>query len=162
MVNFSKFTRYLLALMLTVTIVGFSVSAARAAPPVMYEFDMDGPYTIVGLCEFPLDVVGDIHIHATDFFDQDGNLVKTSWHGVQTDTFSAHGKTLVGLPYTFNIFFPADDPFGTAVGVLEKVPLPDGSLFISAGQVYFGGDAVIAPDRGAFVNLEAFCAALDE
>ncbi len=160
MVKISKLTRFLLVVILALTFVGFSTSKASATPPVMDEFDMDGPYVIEGLCDFPLDVVGDIHIHRTVFFDQDGNIVNTVWHGVQTDTFSANGKTLVGLPYHFNIFFPADEPFGTATGVLEKVPLPDGSLFISAGQVYFDGDAVIAPDRGAFVNLDGFCAAL--
>ncbi len=162
MVNFSKLTRYSITLILALTFVGFSASAASATPPFMDKFESGGPYQIVGLCDFPLDVVGQIHVELTDFFDKDGNFVKEVWHGVQTDTFSAHGKTLVGLPYHFNIFFTANDPNGSAVGVLEKVPLPDGKLFISAGQVYFGGQAVIAPDRGAFVNLEAFCAALDE
>lgn len=160
MVNFSKLTRYLLALILALTFVGFSTSAAGATPPAMGEFDTGGPYVVEGLCDFPLDVVGQIHIEWTDFFDKDGNFVREVWHGVQTDVFSANGKTLAGLPFNFNIFFPADDPYGTAVGILEKVPLPDGSLFIAAGQVYFGNIAVFEPDHGAFVNQDAFCAAL--
>jgi hypothetical protein len=149
-----------LALILALTFVGFSASTARATPPVMGEFDAGGSYIFEGLCDFPLDVMSQYHVHWTDFFDKDGNFVKEVWHGVQTDTFSANGKTLESLPFHWNISFAADDPMGLGVGVLEQVPLPDGGLFISAGQVYFGNEAVFVPDRGAFVNLEGFCAAL--
>jgi hypothetical protein len=47
--------------------------------------------------------------------------------------------------------------------VLERVRLPDGSLFISAGRVDFTGngpDFIVTPDNGATVNLAGFCAAL--
>jgi len=48
-------------------------------------------------------------------------------------------------------------------GVLERVRLPDGGLFISAGRVDFTGngpDFTVTPDNGATVNLAGFCAAL--
>jgi hypothetical protein len=48
-------------------------------------------------------------------------------------------------------------------GVLERVRLPDGSLFISAGRADFTGngpDFTVTPDNGATVNLTGFCVAL--
>jgi hypothetical protein len=51
-----------------------------------------------------------------------------------------------------------------ATGVAEKIPLPDGTLFVSAGYVDFldhpGVSFILSPDRGNPGNVAAFCAAL--
>jgi hypothetical protein len=72
------------------------------------------PSTLTDVCSFP------IHVHAQD-------------------TISANGKTLVGDPYTFNIEILYDSNLNIMGfylnGIAEKIPLPDGSLFISAGRM---------------------------
>jgi len=51
-----------------------------------------------------------------------------------------------------------------ADGVGEKIPLPDGTLFISAGRLDFadhpGVNFTLSPDHGHTGNLAAFIAAL--
>jgi hypothetical protein len=51
-----------------------------------------------------------------------------------------------------------------ATGLAERIPLPDGSLFVSAGWVDFadhpGVDFLLSPDRGNPGNVAGFCAAL--
>ncbi len=87
---------------------------------------------------------------------------------VEQDTFTANGKTLVGLPFTFNMENRTDSSgtwiLGTATGIAEKVPLPDGSLFISAGQIIWashdGASFILSADRGNPGNVAGFCAAL--
>jgi hypothetical protein len=53
-------------------------------------------------------------------------------------------------------------------GAGVRVPLPDGSVFLTAGRIdwfvkpgYPYIDYVLVPDNGATVNLEGFCAALE-
>jgi hypothetical protein len=51
-----------------------------------------------------------------------------------------------------------------ASGVVEKILLPDGTFFISAGRLDFlghpGATFVLSPDVGNSGNVDAFCAAL--
>jgi len=51
-----------------------------------------------------------------------------------------------------------------ASGLVEKVPLPDGSLFVSVGRVDFvahpGVEFILSPDKGNPGNVAGFCAAL--
>ena len=104
----------------------------------------------------------------TDYFDKAGNITRAEIHQVEQDTFSANGKTLTGIPFTFALAFRLDengDPVSVvATGVAEKVPLPDGSLFVSAGWLDFvdhpGANFVLSPDRGNPGNVAGFCAAL--
>jgi hypothetical protein len=83
-------------------------------------------------------------------------------HFVQQDQFSANGKTLTGIPYTGNSQCHNNGGVWTcaAEGVLEKVPLPDGSIFIAAGRVNPFMGFAMEPTHGAFKNLAGFCAAL--
>jgi hypothetical protein len=73
---------------------------------------------------------------------------------------------LVGEPYRFNVeaVVSDDEPVQVhATGVLEKVRLPDGSMFIAAGRVDVLAtdvEIIIEPDSGVLRNQEAFCAAL--
>jgi hypothetical protein len=89
-------------------------------------------------------------------------------HVVEQDVFSANGKSLTGVPFTFNIDVVFDSSGNVvhvfANGLVEKVPLPGGGLFITAGRVDFAAHGfpqfLITPDVGATVNLAGFCAAL--
>ena len=143
-------------------------SAARAGTPVMLHYT----YSFTGIvsndiCPFPLTIDGSVAIDERQFFDQSGARTAIDRHSVEQDTFSANGKSLTGLPISYNVFHPFNsDGNNTDVftdGVLERVRLPDGSLFISAGRVDFTGngpDFTVTPDNGATVNLAGFCAAL--
>jgi len=143
-------------------------SAARASSPVMLHYT----YSFTGIvsndiCPFPLTIDGTVAIDERQFFDQSGARTAIDRHSVEQDAFSANGKSLTSLPVTYNIFHPFNsDGNNTDVftdGVLERVRLPDGSLFISAGRVDFTGngpDFIVTPDNGATVNLAGFCAAL--
>lgn len=144
------------------------VSNAAAAPPdrLGYEFSFDG-IVVADLCPFPVTVGGVVTIDEKRFFDNDGALTAIDRHSVERDTFSANGRSLTGSPFTYKLFHPFDADGNNfhvyTDGVLERVPLPDGGVFIAAGQVDFtggGSDFELAPDHGAFVNLTGLCAAL--
>ena len=133
------------------------VATASAAPPVKTEFSNETfSYVMTGVCPFDVDVDSVVSGFEIDFFDQAGNIVKAQIHQVEQDTFSANGKTLTGIPFTFNLTLPIRQqrrPDGDiATGVTEKVALPDGSLFVSAGWFNFadhpGVDFLLSPDRG--------------
>ena len=47
-----------------------------------------------------------------------------------------------------------------AQGVLEKVPLPDGGLFMAAGRVNLFTGFALSPDDGVLQNVAGLCAAL--
>lgn len=122
--------------------------------------------TINNVCQFPFDVNGTVSGTQTDFFDKSGVLTKRTWHLVEQDVFTANGKTLEGMPFTFNDVFLYDSQGNqtslTATGIVEKVRLLDGSLFISAGWVDFNNHLgyVLSADKGNPGNVAAFCAAL--
>jgi hypothetical protein len=145
------------------------VSTAAAAPPVKTEFSNFAFSSVMtGVCPFDVDVDSVVSGFEIDYFDQAGNIVRVQIHQVEQDTFSANGKTLTGIPFTFNLDIRVDSAGDTtsavATGVVEKVPLPDGSLFVSAGWVNFvdhpGATFLLSPDRGAQGNVAGFCAAL--
>ena len=101
-------------------------------------------------------------------FDQNGALTRIYIHATEQDTFTANGKTLVGLPYTTNTQLLFDSN-GNLIhqyseGNIEKIPLPDGTLFISAGRLDFedhpNADFLLSPDKGNQGNLAALIAAL--
>lgn len=103
-----------------------------------------------------------------DYRDQSGALTRIFAHQLEQDTFTANGTTLVGTPFMFN-FEELFDSSGNVThaytsGLVETIPLPDGTLFISAGRTDFtqhpGAGFVLSPDMGNPGNLAGFCAAL--
>jgi hypothetical protein len=103
----------------------------------------------------------------TTFYDQSGQVTRIQVHLVEQDVFTANGQTLMGLPYTFNIQVLFEDGELTHVyasGLVARVPLPDGTVFLSAGRLDFaahpGSDFRIVPDVGRSGDVAAFCAAL--
>jgi hypothetical protein len=149
-------------------VFGAAVLATHAAAGKPTKVSFDSPFTdtVTGICSFPLGVTGSFRGTETDFFDQSGELVRTELHVVEQDTWSANGKTLTGEPFTFNIFFSFENGEVTAVlarGVAEKIRLPDGKLFISAGVIDFLAQGVpfsIRTDHGVTGDIDALCAAL--
>ena len=154
--------------LIAVAVLGAAVLAtyAAAGPPTKVSFDAPFTDTVSGICSFPLGVAGSFRGTETDFFDQSGELVRADLHVVEQDTWSANGKTPTGEPFTFNIFVSFEDGQVTALlarGVAEKIPLPDGKLFLSAGVIDFlvqGVPISIRTDHGVTGDVDAFCAAL--
>jgi hypothetical protein len=120
------------------------------------------------VCLFTVHVDAIANVAVTFFSNNSGTLVRSQWHLVEQDTFSANGKTLVSLPYTFNgqMFYDSGGYPAQIYtsGVSARVPLPDGSTFFSAGRIDWANHPnaafVINPDYGHSGNLDAFCAAL--
>ena len=145
-------------------------AAADAADPVTrtpYGPFTGDPIVVTDLCPFPVSITG----------TQEGYFIERQlasggeqliFHGTETDVFSANGNTLVGLPYTFNVqaISDADGNFVSfdAEGIAERVPLPGGGEFFSAGRTdwMLHPDAItlVNPDNGRVGNVEGLCAAL--
>jgi hypothetical protein len=149
-------------------VVGFAQPAAAVAP-TRVDFTRSGEIVLSDVCAFPVTANHSNTGTRTFFYDQDGNLTRVEVHAVEQDVFTANGKTLVGLPYHFNIAFlfepGAEDPtHAFATGVVLRVPLPGGDFFLSAGRFDFLAHPdepfVLQPDVGAQGNVEGFCAAL--
>jgi hypothetical protein len=144
------------------------VSAAAGAEPTKFDFAATSTSTLTGLCAFPVSVSFTGSGTETDFVDQSGALTMIHIHLVEQDVFSANGKTLTGLPYTFNIDLLFDSSGNLthvySSGVVSRVPLPNGTVFFTAGRSDFvlhpGVDFLIQPDRGAQGDIAGFCAAL--
>lgn len=136
------------------------VPTALATPPVRETISISGTSPDIGLCSFPVQLSFSDTIAQTSFFDQDGNLIRQ--HGLITeqDTFSANGTTLVGDTYSVSLetYFENGAVVGRKLsGVAERVHLPDGGVFVVAGQA---SDFGLTVDHGTNGDVSAFCAAL--
>jgi hypothetical protein len=141
---------------------------ATADQPVITHKTTSATIVLTGACSFPITV--DFTVSETDrfFFDTSGTLIRESAQANEQDTFTANAKSLTGLPYTVNLVAHFDSSGNItqlyADGVIERVPLPDGSVFQSAGRVNFAADGfpdfTITSDWGSARNLTGFCAAL--
>ncbi len=119
------------------------------------------------ICDFPVTITATLVRTETTFYDESGEVTRIQIHVVEKDVFTANGETLTGLPYTFNIQVLFEDGEVTHVyasGVGERVPLPDGTVFLSAGRLDFAAhpeaEFRIVPDVGRSGDVAAFCAAL--
>ena len=163
-----KFIRFLLALLLALSAFGISTSTALAAKPVRYEFPFTVEAELTDVCSFAVHVSANAYVKGIDFYDNSGVLIRSNWHVDEQDTFTANGKTLVGIPYTLHaeLLFDREGNLTHfyADGIFEKIRLPDGSLFISAGRVDFVAHGlpmfILSPDKGNPGNIAGFCAAL--
>ena len=141
---------------------------AAADQPVKLTHTHSETDVLTGACSFPITV--DATITETDrfFSDQSGMLTRANANFTEQDTFSANGKSLVGDPYTGTIqaYFDSSGNITQEYidGVIERVPLPDGTVFQAAGRVDLAAhdfpSFVITPDSGSARNLAGFCAAL--
>jgi hypothetical protein len=151
-----------------VSVMAVFATVATAAPPVKSEITFSDTGTLEDVCAFPIAVDATGSGTEIDFFDNSGALTRVQVHVTEQDTFSANGTSLMTVPFTYDISVSFDDSGNISDvfvnGVIARVPLPDGGLFISAGRVDIGARGfpqfVLTPDVGGTVNLDRFCAAL--
>ncbi len=145
----------------------FFASPAVADSPAKSEGTFEMDTLLTNACTFPVEVHSDIQYSRIDFFASSGSLIRRYEHTVEQDRLTANGKTLISIPYTFNIEFRFDSSgnlvqmYGDGQGA--KIPLPDGTLFVSAGRLDFTKHPegfVLSPDKGNPGNVAALCAAL--
>jgi hypothetical protein len=149
-----------------VTLVAMA-SPAGAAQPVREPLNSTSTATVTTLCAFPVSVTFQFTGERLSLYDGNGTLSRLIEHGVERDTYTANGKILDGLPYTFNVqaVFDKTGKFETLYtsGMVTRVPLPDGSVFRAAGRIDFVAHSfefVAVPDWGTPANTAALCAAL--
>lgn len=155
--------------LLSLVAAGVFAASAGATPPVITSFSATAvPSTLSGVCSFDVSISSDFRGTEIDYFDANGALTRIYEHTVEQDTFSANRKTITGEPFTFNIevLFDAEGNLTHvfASGVTERIVLPDGTFFLSAGRGDFtlhpGAQFLLSPDVGNPGNVAAFCAAL--
>jgi hypothetical protein len=144
--------------------------SATAAPPIRETLPPFAATSVLtGVCPFPVTVEAMLTGSQTVFFDQDGNVTRIEIDTAEQDVFTANGKTLVGLPYNFKVTILFDRETGEIThiytrGVVSRVPLPGGDLFLTAGRADFVNHPdepfVLQPDHGAQGKIDEFCAAL--
>jgi hypothetical protein len=148
---------------------GVLASSAFAAAPTKEYFSVtDIPATLTGVCDFDVAVSFDVTGFEIDYTDESGALTRAYLHETEQDTFAANGKSITGEPYTFNLDVLFDSTGEIthvyASGVVSRIVLPSGTLFLSAGRSDFaqhpGVDFLLSPDVGNPGDVEAFCAAL--
>jgi len=143
--------------------------SALADTPTRTEFTgLTASVVLTDVCAFPVNADVTFSGFEIDYVDQNGALTRIFVHQVEQDTFTANGRTLVGTPFTFDVQELFDNNGNLthvfSSGLVETIPLPDGSLFISAGRLDFtqhpGVNFILSPDMGHTGDLAAFCAAL--
>ena len=158
----------LLIVLVAAVVLAVFVPTAAADQPIISQKTSSLTTTLTGACSFPITVTATMTETDRFYSDHDGVLTRATANVTEQDSFSANGKQLTGLPYTFNLYALFDSSGNItqlyADGVVERVLLPDGSVFQSAGQVNFGAqgfpDFSVTPDAGTAQNLAGFCAAL--
>jgi hypothetical protein len=143
-------------------------SPVAADKPTKSEYQWNPSSVLTDVCSFPVSVDSKISVTEIAYYNASGALTRIYDHMVEQDTFTANGKTLVGIPFPFNIEILFDNSGNLthyyADGVVEKIPLPDGSLFVSAGRIdwvnHTEATFLLSPDKGNPGNVAGFCAAL--
>lgn len=143
------------------------LAASASAPTILHYTIHPGPTTIKGVCAFDFTVSSVIPITETDYFASNGAIARVSFHTVETDTFVGPGASLTTIPYTYEVEVVFDAAGNLASvhsdGVVLKLVLPNGSLFLSAGRVddlVQNVPFIFVPNFGRSGNMTAFCAAL--
>jgi len=162
-----RFRLLVLLSLLALSSTGVLAHPAAAIEPTRVPIDDTVTFEVTDICSFPVTINATFVGTETTFYDQSGEVTRIQIHNVEQDVFTANGQTLTGLPFTFNIRVLFEDGEVTHVyasGLVERVPLPDGTVFLSAGRLDFaahpGSDFRIVPDVGRSGDVAAFCAAL--
>jgi hypothetical protein len=153
--------------LIALSATGVLAQPAAAIEPTRIPLEDTVTSVVEDVCSFPVTITSTLVGTETTFYDQSGAVTRIQLHVVEQDVFSANGESLTSLPYTFNIQVLIEDGVETHVyasGVVARVPLPDGTVFLSAGRVDFvahpGSEFRIVPDVGRSGDVAAFCAAL--
>jgi hypothetical protein len=156
------------AVLAGVGVIALLAPVAGAAPPVKSEITFSDTGILEDVCAFPITVDATGTGTEIDFFDNSGALTRVQVNVTEETTFSANGTSLTTVPFTYDISVRFDDSGNISevftTGVIARVRLPGGGLFISAGRVDIAARGfpqfVLTPDAGGTVNLDRFCAAL--
>jgi hypothetical protein len=144
-------------------------SQATADTPTKTPFSFIADLVMTDVLPFPVNIHSIISGTQTVFVDDETGLITRIFiHQNEQDTFSANGKTLEGLPFTFNVEVDFDSSGNLTHiwtdGIVEKIPLPDGTLFIGAGRfdqlAHPGATFFITADKGNPGKIAALTAAL--
>jgi hypothetical protein len=153
--------RLLLALCLGLLAAVAPAQAFALEPTIIHTTIYGGPSPVTGLCPFEFTAESVIPVTITEFSDSSGNLVRIGIHATETDTFIGPGGTLTSAPYVGNYQLTPDSAF--VQGVVVRVPLSGGTLFISAGRTDLLAQTdnfIFSPTVGRSGDMTAFCAAL--
>jgi len=150
----------------TVAVVGLAGPAA-AVTPARSTYTVSVNVELTGVCSFPLSIDVTATFTEIDFFDDAGRLVRIYAHASEQDVFSAHGISLRGDTYAFNLDLELQ-PDGTlaaakTVGVAEKIPLPAGGFFLVAGYtdlLTVEAPFILTVTHGIDGDASALCLAL--
>ena len=143
-----------------------AAAPAGAVAPVTTPLVATATTVADDLCAFPVTITSTFDGTQRAYFTAGGQLTRIDFHFVEQDVFTANGVTLTGDPFVneqLSYFTDGQLVHDFEVGVIERVPLPDGSTFLSAGRVDFiphGPGVIITPDVGRSGNLTEFCDAL--
>jgi hypothetical protein len=157
-----------LLLLLAVGVAAVAVPVASADTTYRVAGGASAVTSPVTDCAFPVQVSSNYSYVVNLRFDSSG-LIHEEQQIVEQDTFTGpSGKTLTGNPYRYNSQSTVDATTFKILsentsGQVESVPLPDGSVFYSAGRVNLTADPYtfsITPDAGHSGNVAGFCAAL--
>lgn len=144
------------------------MTTATASTPSVTTFHFVPPVdTLTGLCSFPVLLNATLDGTRTDHVDANGNPTFSDFHSIEQDVLSANGVTLTATPYVNQQKWIYDSSGNIvhiyAVGVIERIPLPDGETFLSAGrtdQINRDNPAALTPDVGRSGDVASLCAAL--
>lgn len=118
------------------------------------------------ICPFDVTASGHQTGDVISVFDRSGALSQIQVHATEELTLSANGRTLTAEPINYNLFVDyaatGEIEHVYLAGLILRLPLPDGTTFLSAGQVEApeGANFVITPDAGLSGDAGALCAAL--
>ena len=143
-----------------------TAQAAKAAGPQISSGSFDVASTVTTICPFAVEQTGHITYTERDYTDDTGHIARSILNVAEQDTFSANGITLTTDLYHYTLFQSFDAQGGFTdfhgTGVVARIHLPDGGLFLSAGQLSLLPDPnkfFFTPDIGRSGDVAAFCAA---
>jgi hypothetical protein len=159
--------KFALAISLALGFLVFPVSAAATEPTISHS-TVAANFTVSGVCAFGFTIKSTLEETEIDYFDASGTLTRIYFHVTEQDTYIGPRATFTSVPYTFNVELRFDSS-GTLTGyvidgVVLRIPLPNGSLFVAAGRIngllHPGTLFFFSPDFGRSGNLDALCSAL--
>jgi hypothetical protein len=146
------------ALAVTAAAVLAPASVASASEPTITVNVYDFGFEADDLCEFPVQLEVHNVVHATTWLSDGGQVTVATI--TETDTMTADGKTIVGLPYHWmlrSVFDNNGDPVSIyAQGEAWRFRLPDGSIFAVGDRANFLTEESV----GSFDGLGPVCDAL--
>lgn len=134
-----------------------SAQAAYTHSTDDFDFDVDA-----GLCPFTMHLT--VHNENDAATHQQGGGTVEIVHAVETDTLTANGKTVYGLPYHYTVRYTFDaagnlvDETGT--GEIWRFQLPDGSIWSAGGHAKDFRNGVFVGSWQSSDDLGPVCDAL--